>query len=70
MESTIALYKDDLKIRRELLQWMKMLASVDSSTGVTERFVMLRTFAEKMVDVDPQGEMLNTVTNEVSMLNL
>ena len=64
------MYKDDLNIRRELLQWMKMLASVNSSTGVTERFVMLKTSAEKVVDAVLQGDMLKTVKDEVSMLKL
>lgn len=49
---------------------MKMLASVNSSTGVTERYVMLKTSAEKVVDAVLQGDMLKTVKDEVSMLKL
>lgn len=66
----MAEYKDDRNITKELLQWMKMLASVKSGTRVTERFVMLRTSAEKVVDSGLQGEMLKTVQKQVRMLNL
>lgn len=64
----VAEYKDDKDIMRELLCWMKMLASVKSGANVTERFVMLNTLARNLGDVALQEVLLKTVKDQVCNL--
>lgn len=64
----VAKYKDDKDIMRELLCWMKMLASVKSGANVTERFVMLNTLARNLGDDALQEVLLKTVKDQVCNL--
>lgn len=69
MERTIAKYKGDTNIMGEVLEWVAMLATINSGKGVIERFDLLRKLAEKVDDARLQREMLKTVEERVSMLN-
>lgn len=59
------MYKDDTIMMTELHQWMKVWAKFNLATEAAERFFMLKTLAEKMVDVTVQGEMLTSVREQV-----
>lgn len=57
----------------EVRSWVKMLASINSSTinkKMTERFVMLKNFVEKLDGAAVQENLLKTAKDQVCMLNL
>ena len=69
------IYRDDVTMKNELLQWMEMLATFSSAAGVSEQFLALKTFAEKTGDANLQEEMLAAVKRQVitypsNLLNL
>ena len=70
LERIIPQYKYDRNMKRELLMWIRMLASVKSGANITEHFVMLKKFLENMVDAAPQEEMLTTIEKQVILQNL
>ena len=57
-------------MKRELLAWMRMLASVKSGANVTEQFVMLKKFLENMFGAALQDEMLKAVKEQVTLQSL
>lgn len=63
------MYRDDVTMRNELLQWMKMLATFSSVTAVSERFVALKTLAEKTGDATLQDEMLAAAIGQVKTIH-
>ena len=66
----MAEYKDDTDMMGEVHNWVKMLASIDSGIKVTKHFVMLRNLAETLDNAALQEDLLKTVKDQVSMLNL
>lgn len=68
MEKVIAVYKDDTIMMAEVRNWVKMLASIN--VIMTERFVMLKNFVEKLDDAAVQEDLLKTAKDQVCMLNL
>ena len=52
----------------EVRNWVKMLASIN--VIMTECFVMLKNFVEKLDDAAVQEDLLKTAKDQVCMLNL
>ena len=62
------MYKDDTIMMVEVRNWVKMLASINKK--MTERFVMLKNFIEKLDGAAVQENLLKTAKDQVCMLNL